>query len=85
MQKNVSRAERDNDLIYHQDVPPASALPLIPEVSMAQLLVDPGLQDPKTVIGQDGVVFGELLGWGARLAIGEHVSGFPSILLILYS
>lgn len=38
---------------------------------MAQSLVEPGLQDPKTVVGADGVIFGELLGWGARLAIGE--------------
>ncbi|KAI0833513.1 BRO1-domain-containing protein [Trametes gibbosa] len=69
VQKNVARAERDNDLIYHQDVPPASALPPVPEVSMAQPLIDPGLQDPKTIVGKDGVIFGELLGWGARLAI----------------
>ncbi|OJT11438.1 pH-response regulator protein palA/RIM20 [Trametes pubescens] len=69
VQKNVSRAERDNDLIYHQDIPPASALPPITEVVMAQPLVDTGLQDPKSVVGKDGVIFGELLGWGARLAI----------------
>ncbi|KAI0635957.1 BRO1-domain-containing protein [Trametes polyzona] len=69
IQKNVSRAERDNDLIYHQDVPPASALPSIAEVAMAQPLIDPGLQDPKNVVGKDGVIFGELLGYGARLAI----------------
>ncbi|KAH9849704.1 BRO1-domain-containing protein [Lenzites betulinus] len=69
VQKNVARAERDNDLIYHQDVPPASALPPIAEVSMAQPLIDTGLQDPKTMVGKDGVIFGELLGWGARVAI----------------
>ncbi|KAI1796839.1 pH-response regulator [Ganoderma leucocontextum] len=69
VQKNISRAERDNDLIYHQDVPPTSALPAIQEVSMVQPLTEPGLQDPKAVIGTDGVIFGELLGWGARLAI----------------
>ncbi|RDX57268.1 pH-response regulator [Lentinus brumalis] len=69
VQKNIARAERDNDLIYHQDVPPASALPAIAEVAMAQPIVDPGLQDPKAVVGNDAVIFGELLGWGARLAI----------------
>lgn len=37
---------------------------------MAQPIVDPGLQDPKKVVGKDAVIFGELLGWGARLAIG---------------
>ena len=37
---------------------------------MVQPLIDPGLQDPKPVVGTNGVIFGELLGWGARLAIG---------------
>ncbi|KAI0707335.1 BRO1-domain-containing protein [Earliella scabrosa] len=69
VEKSMTRAERDNDLIYHQDVPPASTLPPIPAVVMAQSIVDPGLQDPKSVIGSDAVIFGELLGWGARLAI----------------
>ncbi|KAM5535914.1 hypothetical protein V8D89_010354 [Ganoderma adspersum] len=72
VQKNLSRAERDNDLIYHQDVPSTSALPAIQEVSMVQPLTEPGLQDPKAVIGADGVIFGELLGWGAQLAIAIY-------------
>ena len=75
VQKNIIRAERDNDLIYHQDVPPASALPAIAEVAMAQPIVDPGLQDPKVVVGSEAVIFGELLGWGARVAIGILLSG----------
>ncbi|OSD06599.1 BRO1-domain-containing protein [Trametes coccinea BRFM310] len=69
VQKNLARAERDNDLIYHQDIPPASSLPAIAEVSMAQPLIDSRLQDVKSVVGKDAVIFGELLGWGARLAI----------------
>ncbi|KAH9903052.1 BRO1-domain-containing protein [Cubamyces lactineus] len=69
LQKNISRAERDNDLIYHQDVPPPSALPPIAEVTMAQPLTDLGLQDVKSAVGTDAVIFGELLGWGARVAI----------------
>ncbi|KAI8980207.1 BRO1-domain-containing protein [Trametes punicea] len=69
VQKNLSRAERDNDLIYHEDVPPASSLPPIAEVTMAQSLIDPGLQDVKNAVGKDAVILGELLGWGARLAI----------------
>ncbi|KAF9820903.1 hypothetical protein IEO21_01130 [Rhodonia placenta] len=69
VQKNFARAERDNDLIYHQDIPSASALPPIQEVSMAQSVIHPGLKDPKTAIGDDAVVFGELLAWGARVAI----------------
>lgn len=37
---------------------------------MAQSVIHPGLKDPKTAIGDDAVVFGELLAWGARVAIG---------------
>ena len=39
---------------------------------MAQQIVDPGLESPKSVVGNDAVIFGELLGWGARLAIGTY-------------
>ncbi len=49
-----------------------SALPALAEVAMAQPNVDPGLQNPKSVVGNDAVIFGELLGWGARLAIGTR-------------
>ncbi len=55
---------------------------------MAQPLVDTGLQDPKSVVGKDGVIFGELLGWGARLAIGTLILFFlapPSPLSLLIS
>ncbi|KAH9945162.1 pH-response regulator [Epithele typhae] len=69
LQKNITRAERDNDLIYHKDVPPTSALPAIVEVSVAIPTVELGLKDPKTAVGSDGVIFGELLGWGVRTAI----------------
>ncbi|KZT07808.1 BRO1-domain-containing protein [Laetiporus sulphureus 93-53] len=69
VQKSLARAERDNDLIYHQDVPSASALPPIQEAEMAKPITPPGLTDPKTAIGEDAVIFGELLGWGAKVAI----------------
>lgn len=69
VQKNLARAERDNDLIYHQNVPAPSGIPAIQEVSMVQSIVPPGLRDPKSVIGDDGIIFGEMLGWGAREAI----------------
>lgn len=71
MQKNFARAERDNDLIYHQDVPSLSALPHIQGVSMVQSAVHVHLADPKAAIGDDGVIFADLLGWGARVAIGK--------------
>ncbi|KAH8092591.1 pH-response regulator [Cristinia sonorae] len=69
VQKNLHRAERDNDLIYHQDVPPATSLPPIQDASMVQSLVAKALLEPKTIVKPDAVIFGELLGWGARRAI----------------
>lgn len=73
MQKNIARAERDNDLIYHQDVPAASALPVIPEQPVAQISVPPGLKNPQCAIGTEGVIFGGLLGWGASEAISKFI------------
>ena len=73
LEKNISRAERDNDLIYHHDVPPTSALPVIQDISMVQSVVPAALQDPKAAIGKDNVIFGELVGWGAKVAIGKPV------------
>lgn len=65
------RAERDNDLIYHQDVPAVSALPLIQGAELAKVTVPPGLLDLESLIRNDGVIFGELPGWGAQEAISE--------------
>jgi len=73
VQKNLARAERDNDLIYHQDVPAPSGISLIQEVSMVQSIIPQGLQDPRSVIGNDNIIFGEMLGWGAREAISELI------------
>lgn len=36
-----------------------------------------GLVEPKEVIGSDGVLFGDLVGWGARVAVGG--CGYPNI------
>lgn len=72
MQKNLSRAERDNDLIYHQNVPAPSGIPAIQEVSMVQSIIPPGLRDLKSAIGNDSIIFGEMLGWGAREAINIY-------------
>ena len=71
VEKNVKRAERDNDLIYHEDVPPASALASIPPTSMVRLTIPTGLEDPKTALGKQPGLFSELLSWGARVAIGK--------------
>lgn len=76
LQKNLARAERDNDLIYHKDIPPPSAIAPIQPVLMAQPTLLPGLSDPRSVVGGDRVLFGELLSWGAREAVSTL---FPAI------
>ncbi|KAJ7104194.1 BRO1-like domain-containing protein [Mycena belliarum] len=72
VQKNFARAERDNDLIYHDDIPAASALPPIPHSDIAKLTVVPGLLNPGSVIGVGGPIFAELIGWGAQEAINIY-------------
>lgn len=71
MQKNLARAERDNDLIYHQEVPAASALTAIPQATVAQIVVPPALKNPQSAIGADGAILSELPSWGAGEAISE--------------
>lgn len=73
MQKNLTRAERDNDLIYHQDVPPLSSLHPIVAFSLVDAMVPSALTEPKAALGDDAVIFGELVGYGARVAIGRRL------------
>lgn len=73
MQKNITRAERDNDLIYHEDVPDESNLAPI-DLRNSLLCgpkVPPGLSNPKQLIGQEGFIMQGLLGWGAQEAISR--------------
>lgn len=82
MQQGIVRAERDNDLIYHHEVPSPTSLPSIVEVSMVNPQISGALSEPKTALGSDAVIFGELLGYGAKLAIGKsvfHVSTWDPI------
>ncbi|KAF7794805.1 hypothetical protein EIP86_005947 [Pleurotus ostreatoroseus] len=72
LQKNVTRAERDNDLIYHEDVPSTASLPPIIEVSMVYPVISAELSDPKSAIEDNAVIFSELVAYGARIAIGER-------------
>ncbi|KAI0034549.1 BRO1-domain-containing protein [Vararia minispora EC-137] len=69
VEKNLKRAERDNDLIYHQDVPAPSSLPGIQPSSVVRLAIPAALEDPKIAVGNEPVIFAELLSWGARTAI----------------
>ena len=73
---NLIRARRDNDLIYHQDVPAASSLSVIQPASMVASAVPLGLIEPKNILGNDNLIFGELIGWGAQTAIGSRESPF---------
>ncbi|KAI0303832.1 pH-response regulator [Multifurca ochricompacta] len=66
---NYTRARRDNDLIYHQDVPPVSSLPVIQSASMVESVVPPGLLEPRKVLGNDNLIFGELISWGVQTAL----------------
>ncbi|KAF9532602.1 BRO1-like domain-containing protein [Crepidotus variabilis] len=70
--KSENRAQRDNDLIYHQDVPAASAMPSIPITHPLPLSLPKGLQDPTSVLDNQHFLFGELVCWGAREAINIY-------------
>ncbi|KAK0483604.1 BRO1-like domain-containing protein [Armillaria novae-zelandiae] len=65
----LARAERDNDLIYHQDIPAVSALSPIPHAAIAQVTIPAGLSSPPK---GTHMIFGELLGWGAQEAINIY-------------
>ncbi|KAL4062196.1 BRO1-like domain-containing protein [Scleroderma citrinum] len=69
VQKNLARAQRDNDLIYHQDIPASTAIDAVQEVVMVRSNIPQELSDPRTVIGSDGILFEDMLGWGAREAV----------------
>ncbi|KAJ6531756.1 BRO1-like domain-containing protein [Mycena capillaripes] len=72
VQKDYARAERDNDLIYHDDIPAASALPPIPHSAIAKVTIVPGLLNPESVVGPGGSLFAEMIGWGAQEAINIY-------------
>lgn len=72
VQRSLTRAECDNDLIYHHDIPAGAALPPIQETSLATATIPPGLLDPKTVLGSMQPLFDGLVGWGAREAINIY-------------
>lgn len=71
IQKKITRAQRDNDLIYHQDVPTPSALQAIQETSLSVSKIPPGLTNPETALGSNRPLFEGLVCWGAREAISE--------------
>ncbi|KAH6913067.1 pH-response regulator [Coprinopsis sp. MPI-PUGE-AT-0042] len=72
IQKNITRAQRDNDLIYHQDVPTPSALQAIQETSLSASKIPPGLSNPESTLGSTRPLFEALVCWGAREAISIY-------------
>jgi programmed cell death 6-interacting protein len=71
VKENLIRAERDNNLIYHNVVPSLPSLLPISPASIVKSDIPSGLQDPQSIVQSDAVIFGELLAWGAKEAIGE--------------
>jgi len=75
LESSFKRAERDNDLIYHRVVPSASSVPPISDIKdVVYSIIPPGIEDPKTLIGEGAAIFGELSGWGVRVAVGKGYS-----------
>ncbi|CAE6379605.1 unnamed protein product [Rhizoctonia solani] len=71
---NFSRAQKDNDLIYHQNVPPESTLESIAGVNMVNSVIDNKLKDPSLAIGNtDNALFAGLVSHGVRTAIEVYV------------
>ena len=69
VEKGLVRAQRDNDLIYHKDVPASSSLPEIQETNLARATIPPGLLRPEEALKSKRPLFQNLIGWGAREAI----------------
>lgn len=75
----MTKAQRDNDLIYHQDIPPVSALEIIEPAVLVNSVILGGLKDPQTALNGEDALFGTLTSWGARTAIG---TSSPSVRLL---
>ncbi|CAE6500532.1 unnamed protein product [Rhizoctonia solani] len=74
LETNFSRAQQDNDLIYHQNVPPDSTLEPIVGVNMVNSVIDNKLKDPSLVIGNtDNALFAGLVSHGVRVAIEVYI------------
>ncbi|PPR00900.1 hypothetical protein CVT24_000385 [Panaeolus cyanescens] len=66
------RAQRDNDLIYHQNVPAYAALSRIEDKKLVASKIPSGLLNPTSILGNSRPLFNELVGWGAREAISIY-------------
>ena len=72
VETNINRAERDNDLIYHQDVPNASSLPAIQPAVIAKAIIPNELTNPSLLVPGNEMLFSGLMGWDTREAISKR-------------
>ncbi|KAG8749882.1 pH-response regulator protein palA/rim20, partial [Ceratobasidium sp. 428] len=71
---NFDRAQKDNDLIYHQNVPSESTLPPITGANMVQSILSNKLQNPSLVIGDaENALFSGLVAYGVRMAVEVYI------------
>lgn len=68
-----ARAQRDNDLVYHQDIPPASSILAIQAVKLVSPIVPKGLVNPASVLQNRRPLFNNLISWQALEAISKFV------------
>ncbi|KAG9093520.1 pH-response regulator protein palA/rim20 [Ceratobasidium sp. UAMH 11750] len=71
---NFTRAQKDNDLIYHQTVPPESTLPPITGANMVQSVISNKLQNPSLMVGDaENALFSGLVAYGVRMAVEVYI------------
>jgi programmed cell death 6-interacting protein len=73
VQRDITRAERDNDLLYHDTVPALTALPPIEGSNVVQSVIPIGLKNLDTALAGEQMIFGKLPSWAAREAISESL------------
>jgi len=72
-----ARAQRDNDLVYHQDVPPASSILAIQVTKLVSPTVPKSLLNPASVLQSRRPLFNNLISWGALEAISMFILLLP--------
>ncbi|KAG9103109.1 pH-response regulator protein palA/rim20 [Ceratobasidium sp. 370] len=74
LETNLARAQKDNDLIYHQTVPPESTLPPIVGANMVQSIISNKLQNPSLMVGDtENALFSGLVAYGVRMAVEVYI------------
>jgi programmed cell death 6-interacting protein len=73
---DLVKREKDNDNIYHHEILPSSGLVPIVQRSLVTSEIPPELVDPTKILNSDRIIFGELVGWGAKEAISKPLPFF---------